>query len=64
MMDEKKIFIVNLSKGRMGETNASLFGSMLTAKIYLAAMSRADEPARAHGEACRTSISTSTNSSP
>jgi len=45
LMDEKKIFIVNLSKGRMGETNASLLGSMLTVKIYLAAMSRADEPA-------------------
>ncbi|KKW24602.1 MAG: hypothetical protein UY67_C0006G0057 [Candidatus Kaiserbacteria bacterium GW2011_GWA2_52_12] len=44
-MDEKKIFIVNLSKGRMGESNASLLGSMLTVKIYLAAMSRADEPA-------------------
>src|SRR5580692_2902925 len=42
IMDEKKIFIVNLSKGRMGETNASLLGSMLTVKIYLAAMSRAD----------------------
>jgi type IV secretory pathway TraG/TraD family ATPase VirD4 len=47
MMDEKKILIVNLSKGRMGETNASLLGSMLTVKIYLAAMSRAEEsPAR------------------
>lgn len=45
VMDKKKIFIVNLSKGRMGETNASLLGSMLTVKIYLAAMSRADEPA-------------------
>src|SRR3990167_6616520 len=44
MMDEKKILIVNLSKGRMGETNASLLGSMLVVKIYLAAMSRADEP--------------------
>jgi hypothetical protein len=44
IMDEKKIFIVNLSKGRMGETNASLLGSMLVVKIYLAAMSRADEP--------------------
>src|SRR4051812_7507661 len=47
LMDEKKILIVNLSKGRMGETNASLLGSMLTVKIYLAAMSRAEEsPAR------------------
>lgn len=45
MMDEKKIFIVNLSKGRMGETNAALLGSMMVVKIYLAAMSRADEPA-------------------
>ena len=45
IMDKKKIFIVNLSKGRMGETNASLLGSMLVVKIYLAAMSRADEPA-------------------
>ncbi|MCR4281333.1 MAG: type IV secretion system DNA-binding domain-containing protein, partial [Candidatus Kaiserbacteria bacterium] len=45
MMDEKKIFIVNLSKGRMGETNAALLGSMLVVKIYLAAMSRASEPA-------------------
>jgi hypothetical protein len=45
MMDTKKIFIVNLSKGRMGESNAALLGSMLTVKIYLAAMSRADESA-------------------
>ena len=45
IMDKKKIFIVNLSKGRMGETNASLLGSMLTVKIYLAAMSRAEESA-------------------
>jgi len=45
IMDERKICIVNLSKGRMGESNAALLGSMLTVKIYLAAMSRADEPA-------------------
>jgi hypothetical protein len=45
VMDTKKILIVNLSKGRMGETNAELLGSMLTTKIYLSAMSRADEPA-------------------
>lgn len=42
MMDEKKIMIVNLSKGRMGEDNANLIGSMLITKMYLAAMSRAD----------------------
>jgi hypothetical protein len=44
MMDEKKILIVNLSKGLVGETNANLLGSMLTTRIYLAAMSRADLP--------------------
>jgi len=44
MMDDKKIFIMNLSKGRVGEVNATLLGSMLVTKIYLAAMSRADVP--------------------
>ncbi len=42
MMDDKKIIIVNLSKGKVGEDNANLLGSMLVTKIYLAAMSRAD----------------------
>ncbi len=42
IMDEKKILIVNLSKGQVGENNANLLGSMLVTKIYLAAMSRAD----------------------
>ncbi|MDO8492858.1 MAG: type IV secretion system DNA-binding domain-containing protein [bacterium] len=46
MMDEKKILIVNLSKGRLGEGNANLLGSMLITKIYLAAMSRADASER------------------
>ncbi|MEN9880963.1 MAG: hypothetical protein RLZZ308_146 [Candidatus Parcubacteria bacterium] len=42
IMDEKKILIVNLSKGKVGEGNANLIGSLLITKIYLAAMSRAD----------------------
>ena len=42
MMDERKILIMNLSKGLVGESNANLLGSMLTTRIYLAAMSRAD----------------------
>jgi hypothetical protein len=42
IMDERKILIINLSKGRVGEANANLLGSMLITKIYLAAMSRAD----------------------
>ncbi len=41
-MDNQKILIVNLSKGRIGEQNTSLLGSMIITKIYLAAMSRAD----------------------
>ena len=45
IMDTKKIFIVNLSKGRMGEQNADLMGSMLVTKMYLSAMSRAEESA-------------------
>jgi len=43
IMDEGKIMIINLSKGRVGEANANLIGSMLITKIYLAAMSRADK---------------------
>jgi hypothetical protein len=42
MMDERKILIINLSKGRVGDQNANLLGSMLITKIYLGAMSRAD----------------------
>lgn len=42
LMDQKKILIINLSKGRVGDTNTQLLGSMLVTKIYLAAMSRAD----------------------
>ena len=42
IMDGKKILIANLSKGLVGESNANLLGSMLTTRIYLAAMSRAD----------------------
>ncbi len=45
MMDDKKILLVNLSKGLVGETNMRLLGSMLTTRLFLAAMSRADLPA-------------------
>jgi hypothetical protein len=43
-MDEGKILIVNLAKGKIGEDNASLLGSLVVAKIYLSALSRADQP--------------------
>lgn len=44
IMDEGKILIVNLSKGLIGEDNASVLGSFLVTKIQLAAMSRSDIP--------------------
>ena len=44
MMDERKIFIVNLSKGRMGEDNMALLGGMLITKMQLSAMERVDMP--------------------
>jgi hypothetical protein len=46
VMDEKKILIVNLSKGKMGPDNMRLIGGMVVTKIYLAAMSRADASAK------------------
>ncbi len=44
LMDEGKILILNLSKGRIGEDNSRLLGALLITKIQLAAMSRVDIP--------------------
>ncbi len=44
IMDEGKILIVNLSKGRIGEDNSALLGAMIITKLQLAAMSRVDTP--------------------
>lgn len=41
MMDNRKILVVNLSKGQLGEDMANLLGSLLTTSIYQAAMGRA-----------------------
>ena len=43
IMDEGKILILNLSKGRIGEDNSALLGAMMITKIQLAAMSRVDQ---------------------
>ncbi|MEK7174389.1 MAG: type IV secretion system DNA-binding domain-containing protein [Patescibacteria group bacterium] len=40
VMNSGKIFLVNVSKGRIGEDNSSLLGAMLITKIQLAAMER------------------------
>ncbi len=42
IMDEKKIFLANLSKGRLGDRNTSLLGLILVSKFLQAAFSRVD----------------------
>src|SRR3989344_5647956 len=42
IMDNKKILLMKVSKGLLGEENSSLLGSMIITKMYQAAMSRAD----------------------
>jgi len=44
IMDNEKILLLNLSKGRVGEDNSALLGAMMITKIQLAAMSRVDTP--------------------
>src|SRR4051812_89634 len=41
-MDHRRIFIANLSKGKIGEENANLLGSLLVARFLFAATARAD----------------------
>jgi len=42
IMDEGKILLVNLSKGRLGDINSNLIGLILVGKILMAALSRVD----------------------
>jgi hypothetical protein len=42
VMDERKILLVNLSKGRLGEINSNLIGMIFVGKILMAALSRVD----------------------
>jgi acetyl esterase/lipase len=44
LMDGKKIVIMNLSKGKIGEDSSRLLGGLLITKLQLAAMSRVDIP--------------------
>ncbi len=44
IMDNRKILIMNLSKGRVGEDASALIGAMMITKIQLAAMERVDMP--------------------
>ena len=44
LMDERKILLVNLAKGRLGEINSNLIGMIFVGKILMAALSRVDDP--------------------
>jgi len=44
LMDEKKILLVNLSKGKIGEINSHLLGMIIVGKLLMAALSRTDIP--------------------
>lgn len=44
VMDDEKILLCDLSKGALGEDIASLLGSLITTKLYLASLSRQDTP--------------------
>jgi len=44
VMDESKILILNLSKGKIGEDNSLLLGALLITRLQLAAMSRVNIP--------------------
>ncbi len=44
IMDEGKILLVNLSKGKIGDLNTQLLGLIIVARLQMAAMSRADIP--------------------
>mgnify|MGYP001565303366 CR=1 FL=1 len=44
IMDKRRILLINLSKGRVGEDNSALLGALLITKMQLAAMSRVDVP--------------------
>lgn len=44
VMDSRKILLINLSKGRLGDINAYLLGLIIVGKILMAALSRVDKP--------------------
>ncbi len=44
IMDNQKIFIANLSKGKIGEDNSTLLGALIITKLQLAAMERVNFP--------------------
>ena len=47
VMDNERLFIANLSKGRLGHDKANLLGALLTTQFQLAAMARTNQPEHA-----------------
>ncbi len=52
IMDNKKIFLVNLSKGKLGDINSNLLGMIFVMKFQQAAMSRQDTPEKDRKDFC------------
>lgn len=52
VMDEGRILLVNLAKGKIGEDSAGLLGALLVSRIGLAALSRADMPEESRRDFC------------
>jgi Type IV secretion-system coupling protein DNA-binding domain len=50
IMDSAGVLIVNLAKGKIGESPASLFGSLLVSALGLAGLARADAPEKSRAE--------------
>ena len=52
IMDQQKILLVNLSKGKLGELNSKLLGMIFVMKFQTAAMSRVDTPEHDRKDFC------------
>lgn len=52
IMDQQKILLVNLSKGKLGELNSKLLGMIFVMKFQTAAMSRVDTPEKERKDFC------------
>ncbi len=50
IMDDRKVLLVNLAKGRLGEINSHLIGLILVGKIFMSALSRVDAKESAPAE--------------
>ncbi|MDD5605732.1 MAG: DUF87 domain-containing protein [Patescibacteria group bacterium] len=50
IMDNKKILLVNLSKGLTGDLNSNMLGFIIVSKLQMAALSRADSPGKEYAD--------------